>query len=230
MVRLKWGQIGVRTYEAGIDRGVLYPSGSDGVAWPGLVGAEESYPTSTTESKYFDGYKYMTYVGRSDFKLKLSAIGVPTEFAQCIGILEHGKGLYVTQQVPKTFGLSYRTFIGNDTIGINFGYKIHIVYNALATPTTAKHVTLSGGTPDVVQDWVINTIPHRAREYVYFRSGGDQTLIEHLKQIHDSTSHLVIDTQSVGPDGIRYLEDTLYGTDSMRPQLPTPAEVLDLIN
>lgn len=230
MVKLVWDQINNRTYELGVDRGVLYPSGKTGYAWAGLVSVQEIYTGIEADSKYFDGQKYRTYVGKGDFKLKVTSVGTPEALKRAEGIHEHGKGLYVTMQKKEMFGLTYRTLIGNDIRGEDYGYKIHIVYNCIATITGLSTSTITNDVPNVTKTWDLISVPYRAREYAYFRSGGDQTNIEYVKMVYNPVSHLVVDTQAVGPSGIRYLEETLYGTDKTDPHLPKPAEVLELIS
>ena len=151
MPRLVWGQRGTRTYELGVDRGVIYPSGRPGVAWAGLVSVEEIYSGADADSKYFDGRKYMTYVGKGDFRLRIRCFSAPVEFAESEGNVEHGRGLYITSQAKKLVGLSYRTLIGNDTLAEDFGYKIHIVYNAVATRSVFNWETLTDSAPNIAK-------------------------------------------------------------------------------
>lgn len=230
MTRLAWNQPSTRTYEMGIDRCVLYPSGSPGVAWSGITKVQEIYSGVDSNSNYMDGRKYRTTVGRGSYKAKLSAFSAPEEFLTCVGGLELADGLFAMNQPSQLFGLSYRTLIGNDVVATDYGYKIHIVYNVLATPNSFNASTLSDSPEAPVKEWSLSTIPYKEREYAYFRSSGNQTIIEHQRMGYRPTAHMVVDTRAVGPADIQLVEDVLYGTETTEPELPTPSELLELIS
>jgi hypothetical protein len=230
MTRLDWNLPSTRTYERGIDRCVLYVSGKPGVAWPGLTRLEEIYSGVDANSNYMDGRKYRTTLGRANFRAKLSAFSAPEEFSTCVGALEIEPGLFAMNQPSQLFGLSYRTLIGNDVVGSDYGYKVHIIYNALATPGSFKNSTISDAPEAPTKQWTLDTIPHKERDYSYFRSGDDQTTLEHVETKYRPTSHMVVDTRAVGPHDIQLLEDVLYGTETTDPELPTPSELLELIS
>lgn len=230
MTRLVWDQPRTRTYETGIDRGVLYPSGKPGVAWQGLTKLQEIHSGLDVGSNYMDGQKYRTTVGKSDFKAKLSAYSAPEEFYTCLGAMEIGTGLFAMNQQRQLFGLSYRTLIGNDTEFTDYGYKIHLVYNVLATPSSNSHKTITSAAEAIVKEWNLSTIPYKEREFAYFRSGGDQTQIDRQRTVYKATSHMVVDTRAVGPAKVEHLEKVMYGTDLTEPELPTPSELLEIIS
>lgn len=230
MTRIVWDQLRTRTYETGVDRGVLYPTNSPGVSWPGLVRIDENYSGLDVNSRYFDGQKYATSIGKADFGATLAAYSYPEEFAACDGRLEIGSGLFAMQQPRQLFGLSYRTLIGNDTQGNDHGYKIHLVYNVLATPNGIADSTISSDPTPTVLEWTLNTIPYREREFAYFKSGGDQTKIEEQKEVYRPTAHMIVDSRAVGPAKLTHLENVMYGTDLTDPELPTPSELLEIIS
>lgn len=230
MTRIEWDKPGTRTYETGIDRCVLFISGQKGVAWPGVTGFKEVYSGMDVESRHFDGTKYATFVGHRDFEAKLSALSAPEEFAVCDGKLELGEGFYAYNQPREMFGFSYRTLIGNDIRGTDYGYKIHLIYNALAIAKSIKYSTESKNPGLTMLEWDIYTKPYRAREYVYFRSGGDQVPIVEQKVVYRPISQLIVDTTAIGPERIDILEALLYGTGTTEPELPKPAEVLQIIS
>src|SRR3982751_1716156 len=134
MTRLVWDRVGDRVFQTGVNRGVLYPRGQDGVAWNGLTALNESPTGGEAKPFYVDGYKYANKASREEFEGTIEAFTYPPEFDQCEGTAGLGRGLYVGSQRRRPFSLSYRTLIGNDTKGLNYGYKIHLVYNALVSP------------------------------------------------------------------------------------------------
>lgn len=229
MTRVAWDSLSTRTYETGVDRCVIYPSGKPGSPWLGVSKIQEQYPGAEVSDNYLDGTKYRTSVGHTDFKAKLTAFTMPYEFYACDGILEIGNGLFVHDQQREMFGLSYRTLIGNDTIGDSYGYKIHLVYNVLATPTSSSYSTESSSPAITSKEWELATVPYRHREFSYFRSGGNQTRLDRENTVYRPVSHMIVDTRAVGPSNISILEQVLYGTDLTDPELPTPSELLELI-
>ena len=139
MFKLAWNQIGTKTYETGVDRGVLYVRGEDGtypegVAWQGVTNISESPSGAEPSPLYADNIKYLNLMSVEELGATIEAYTYPDEFAECDGSAELSKGISIGQQDRKTFGLCYRTIIGNDTVGNEHGYKIHIIYGALASP------------------------------------------------------------------------------------------------
>lgn len=211
MAALIWGSIGSRYYEAGVDRGVLYLAGIAGVAWPGLVSVTENVSGGEARPYYIDGFKYLNVQGAEEFGATIEAFSAPREFDACDGRKSVAPGLFATQQVRKQFGFSYRTQIGNDVDGVDAGYKLHIVYNALAATPSVTHKTLdASGTPSTMS-WDITT---KAPMFSGARP----------------TAHFVIDSRDVDILVIKQIESILYGTSFTDPRLPSIAELVDLFN
>lgn len=230
MTRIIWDAPSTRTYETGIDRCVIYPSGKPGSPWLGVRKIQEQYSGVETTDKYIEGRKYGTSIRSGEFKAKISSFTRPYEFYPCDGIMEIAKGLFVTDQPREMFGMTYRTLVGNDIVGDSYGYKIHMLYNVVATSVSATYTTDADTTSVTILEWDLNTVPYRQREFSYFRSGGDQTKIDWQKMVYRPVSHMIVDTRAVGPHHISLLEKVLYGTDSTEPELPTPSELLELIS
>lgn len=204
MTRLSWGDVGARLFEAGVDRGVFYPAIGPGVPWNGLLSVKESNDENSQSVIYVDGRRYVTQVSLGTFSAELSAITYPLEFEAYDG---YDEGL--SNQLRNSFDLCYRSIVGNDIEDISFGYKLHLVYNALAEPTDATYSSLnkvSEATPFV---WALSTTPVVTLGY-------------------RPTSHLVIDSTRAYPSSITALEDILYGTTGDQPRMPTMEEVLTL--
>lgn len=212
MTEITWGNYGERYYETGVDRGVLYVPGEDGVAWNGLIAVNESPSGGESTPYYIDGVKYANRPSPEEYEATIEAYTYPDEFALCDGsdLIDHeSKGLFATQQGRKPFSLSYRTRLGNDDLATNFGYKIHIVYNALASPTDKNYQSISDDPEAIPFSWDITTTPILVNETAY-------------------SSHLVIDTQKAWPWAVEAIEKLLYGSEDTPPTLPTPQELIDL--
>lgn len=229
MTRIVWDQFSTRTFQAGVDQCVIYPSGKPGIAWNGVTKIQESIDGATIDPNYLDGRKYRARPGNSSFSLRLSAFSAPEEFYRCLGTVEIRKGLLATEQPKQTFGFSYRTLIGSDRFGTDYEYKIHILYNVVATPLDASYSTMGQTVTPTVREWRFDTVPYFHHEYSYFRSGGDQKEIEVQGSVYAPTSRIVVDTRSVGPASVELLEKVLYGTEETEPEFPTPVEIFELI-
>ena len=203
MTILKWGEDTKRSYEAGVDRGVLYPDNDAGVVWNGLVSMVEATSESEEVSCYLDGIKYYSKRSLGSFSATLEAFTYPDEFSVHDGILNS-----ITRQRRKSFGLCYRTKIGN-AVDSNAGYKIHLVYNALASPTERSYKSLGESEEAILFSWGISTKP---------------ILIPGASV----SSHLVVDTTKAHASTVAALEDILYGTEEILPTLPSPNAILDL--
>jgi len=211
MSRLEWNPVGERRFETGVSHGVLFPRTGPGVAWNGIISVNESVSGGEVESLYFDGVKYLDVIMNEDFQATLDAYSSPREFAACDGSKSLSPGLFATQQPRKTFGLSYRTLIGNDLDGIDFGYKLHIVYNCMASPASRNNQTVSGSVPTpATRSWTINAVPPEASTF-------------------KPTAHFVIDSTLVNRFMLEDLESYLYGRDGQEPTLPTQSEVIDML-
>lgn len=208
MTRLVWDVIGERLFETGIDRGVLYVD-DVGYPWSGIVSVDEAPSGGEARSYYLDGIKYLNLPDKEEFKATLQAYYSPKEFDACDGVGLIHSGLRATQQRRKSFGLTYRTRIGNDINSSSHGYKIHILYNALAAPSRRTYST-ENATPQVaLLGWDLTTKPVPIPDLAY-------------------SSHLVVDSTEAPTSSLAELEDILYGSDSTTPRLPTPDEVAAL--
>lgn len=209
MYNLNWHEPGTRLYNAGVDRGVLYIPGQDGVAWSGLISVAEAPEGGDRQAYYMDGVRYLNLSGSEEFRATLSAFYSPPEFDQCDGSAEIVPGYSATQQVRKPFGLSYRTAIGND-ISEGHGYKLHLVYNALAAPSSKTYSTKDESANVDPLVWDLSTTP-----------------ITHPGI--SPTAHFVLDSRIAPSWRMKQVERYLYGTDTTPARLPLPATILELV-
>lgn len=209
MAQLTWDTVGNRFYESGVDRGVLYVDDA-GVPWNGLTAIDESPSGGEARPFYIDGVKYLNLAAQEEFEATVTAYYSPEEFDQCDGIGMLVEGLTAGQQRRKSFGLSYRTKIGNDTVGADFGYKIHIIYNALVAPTAHNYATVSDSVDIPLLSWPISTKPVPVPGMM-------------------RSAHLVVDSTKVSRASLEEIEKVLYGTELTPASLPTPAELVDII-
>jgi hypothetical protein len=209
MTRLNWDVVGGRLYEMGIDRGVLYVGTNPGVAWSGLTSVVERPSIAAPKAFYLDGIKYLEYSAPEEFEATINAFTYPDEFAVCDGNVQGFNGLFFTQQRRVPFGFSYRTLIGNDRSETTFGYKIHIVYNALATPSQRSFNTMNPSIEPMDFSWAITT---RAPALTGFKR----------------TAHIIIDSRSASPLTLGIIEDILYGSESESPRLPDLDELIEI--
>jgi len=206
---ISWHQSGDKVYEAGLDRGVLYVEGIDGVAWNGLVSVEE-INNNESEPVYWDGVKINDLVTLGDFSGRISAYTYPEEFELCEGMVRDQRGVYLTDQPITRFGLSYRTLVGEGNADLTTGYKIHCLYNLTAKPSTITRSTLSlDGVPLNFQ-WDITAIP----EYL---------------EGHRPSAHLIIDSREIDQYLLADIEDILYGDDARNASLPSMRALTSLI-
>lgn len=211
MSRIEWNKAGERFFEAGVDRGVLYPRLGPGVPWNGLTAVGESTSGGELESLYFDGVKYLDVVSAEDFQADLSAYAAPAEFAASDGQKVLSPGLFVAHQPRATFGLCYRTLKGNDLVGEEYGYKLHLVYNCTAAPSSKSNVTIGANTAPGTRSWTIHTVPPPASTF-------------------RPTAHIVLDSNLVDPYAMEQVEAVLYGHDGADPYLPTVAEIVGILD
>jgi hypothetical protein len=206
---LEWDKIGERYYETGIDHGVLYLKDGRSVPWNGLRSVEEGSDTENS-SFYLDGVKYLHRVTPGDFSGKLTAITYPDEFEEVVGTVEVGPGMYYYNQAPKMFDLSYRTRIGNDVDGTDHGYKLHVLYNLIATADPATYSSLNEQVQPIEFGWTLNGTPP-------FVTG------------HRPTVHVCIDSRDADPAILSTIEGILYGSDISNPRLPPLDELTGLM-
>lgn len=209
MSQLVWNAVGQRLHDIGVDRGVLYID-NVGHPWNGLVSVEESPSGGDAQPFYIDGVKYLNRAAKEEFEATISAFYSPVEFDQCDGINSPVPGLYSSQQRRKPFGLSYRSKIGNDVDGVDHGYKIHIIYNALVAPTSRSYSTINDGIDVPLLSWAISTkpipIPGMMR-----------------------SAHLVIDSTTASATALTSIENLLYGSASDPSTLPTPEQIIGIL-
>jgi len=208
MSRVTWADPGTRFYETGVDRTVLYVN-NVGVAWSGVKSISESPTGGAAKPYYMDGIKYLNIAGKEEFEATIEAMGSPTEFAPCDGRQAINNGLFAHQQPRKAFSLSYRTLVGNDTVGQAFGYKIHLVYNALAAPTDRQYSTTGDSSDPTMKSWALTTLPPS---------------LTGMKP----TAHFVIDSRSTPKGLLKAIEDILYGSDAADPRMPLVSELITM--
>lgn len=211
MPRLSWGVLGERYYETGVDRGVLYVDEANGVAWNGLISVTETPSGGDPRPYYLDGIKFLNCPSAEEYEAAIKAFSSPPEFDDVDGTVPIYIGLFATHQRRKSFGLTYRTKLGNDVDGVDHGYKIHLIYNALAAPSDQANSTISNSSKPVEFNWVITTTPSLGSGY-------------------KPTAHLVIDSRMIGNTLLDRIEDILYGSDVASPTLPTTEELMALFS
>lgn len=217
MAKLVWDKTGDRLYETGVKNGVLYipTSGvySKGVAWNGLTAVTESPSGAEATALYADDIKYLSLMSTEEFGATIEAYTYPDEFAACDGSAELADGVMIGQQKRSTFGMCYKTTIGNDTEGNDHGYKLHIIYGALAKPSERAYATINDSPEAITFSWEITTTPVNV-------TGAKPT------------ASLVIDSTKADPSKLAALEDILYGKDGEpgnEPRLPLPDEIKTLM-
>ena len=214
MPKLVWDEVGKRFYETGVSHGVLYlqsESGAyeGGVAWNGLTAVTESPSGAEANPLYADNIKYLNLMSNEEFGCTIEAYTYPEEFAQCNGESSLAPGVIIGQQKRKTFGFCYRTAIGNDIDGSDHGYKIHLVYGALASPSERAYTTINDSPEAMTLSWEITTTPVNVTGF-------------------KPTAHLEFDSTKIDAEKLAELEEILYGgTDAAR--MPLPDEVVELI-
>jgi hypothetical protein len=221
MTKLQWDQVGARRYETGVDHGVLYIPNNVGVydigySWNGLTTLTESPSGAESNPQFADNIKYLNLVSAEEFGGTIEAFTYPEEFAQCDGTAEPEPGVAVGQQTRKLFGLSYRSRVGNDLLGTDYGYKLHLVYNCLAAPSEKAFATVNDSPEAIGFSWQFSTTP-----LAIGTVGGID---------YKPAATITIDSTKVDADALLALEDFLYGTSGTDPSLPQPVDVLGLFS
>jgi hypothetical protein len=214
MSKLVWDEMGKRLYETGVKMGVLYPwqnSGlySKGVAWNGLTTVTESPSGAEASPQYADDIKYLNLISAEEFGATIEAFTYPDEFAVCDGSLEIETGVIIGQQSRKSFGLSYRTTLGNDVDGTDHGYKLHLIYGALAAPSEKGYATINDSPEAITFSWEVTTTPVAVTGF-------------------KPTASLVIDSTKVDSAKLAALELILYGNTGVDARLPLPDEIASI--
>lgn len=211
MTKLVWNRAGERFYETGVDRGVLYVSNQAGVAWNGLVSVTETPSGGEVTAQYAGNSKYINQTGLEEFGGTIEAFTYPEEFEACDGTLSMD-GLSVSQQGRSPFGFSYRTLLGNDIEGAKHGYKIHLVYNAMAVPTEIEYSSTDDAPEALTFSWEFTTTPIDPMSAMMGNT--------HLKPF----SHVSIDSRKTDPGLMVRIENYLYGTKT------EPARMFSLVD
>jgi hypothetical protein len=209
MAKLSWDNVGERKFEYGIDRGVLYLDTNVGVAWNGLTEVTEKIESAEITPLYFDGRKYLDYVGPEESSLSIKAYTYPDEFLEYDGIGNDNNKIFFTGQGRKAFGLSYRSRIGSDT-NQDLGYKIHIIYNITAVPSDISRETVSDSIDAMEFEWDARTRPE-------------------VVNGHRATAHVIIDSTKVPSNILLFVENILYGSDVASPQIIPPDVLSDIL-
>ena len=217
MSKIVWDKTGERFYETGVKNGVLYiPTGgvySKGVAWNGLTAVTESPFGAEATPLYADDIKYLNLMSNEEFGATIEAYTYPDEFAECDGSASIATGVMIGQQNRKTFGLSYRTALGNDTVGNDYGYKLHLIYGALAAPSEKGYATINDSPEAITFSWEVTTTPVSVTGF-------------------KPTASITIDSTKADPAKLAALEKILYGSDdapATEPRLPLPDEIATLM-
>jgi len=221
MTKILWDQVGDRLYETGVDRGVLYIPNNLGVydtgyAWNGLTTVTETPSGADSNPSYADNIKYLNLLSIEEFGGTIEAYTYPDAFAQCDGSATLQAGITIGQQARKTFGLSYRTLIGNDVDATSHGYKLHIVYGALASPSERAYASINDSPSAIDFSWDFTTVP---------------LAVGTINGVaYKPVALMTIDSTKVNATALADLEDLLYGTAGTDPSLPTPGDVYTLFS
>ena len=214
MSKLVWDQTGERFYETGVKNGVLYVQVDGaypkGVVWNGLTAVTESPSGAEVTPLYADDVKYLNLMSAEEFAATIEAYTYPEEFEQCDGSASLAEGITIGQQARKPFGMCYRTALGNDVAGDAYGYKIHIIYGALAAPSEKAYATINDSPEAITFSWEVSTTPVSVTG-------------------HKPTATVVIDSTKVDASKLAELEAILYGSDSEEARLPLPDEIVELM-
>lgn len=214
MSKLVWDQIGERYYETGVDRGVVYPMDNGaypaGAAWNGLTNVTLSPSGAEASPLYANNHKYLNLMSVEELGGTIEAYTYPDEFAECDGSAALATGVRIGQQKRKQFGFCFRTLIGNDTEGTAAGYKLHLVYGALASPSEQANATVNDSPEARTMSWEFTTTPVEVEG-------------------HEPTASIEIDSTKVDAAKLKLLEDALYGTADKEAYLPLPSEVVTII-
>ena len=215
MSKIVWDQTGERLYETGVKNGVLYLQGeggvyNKGVAWNGLTAVTESPSGAEATPLYADDIKYLNLISTEEFGATIEAYTYPDEFAECDGSASIADGVYIGQQTRKTFGLSYRTVIGNDVDMNNHGYKLHLIYGALAAPSEKAYASINDSPEAITFSWEVTTTPVN---------------VTGMKP----TASVTIDSTKCDKAKLAALEAILYGGETEAARLPLPDEIATLM-
>lgn len=214
MFKLSWDKVGERLYETGVDRGVVYPQVGGaypkGAAWNGLINTTLSPSGAEPTPLYANNKKYLNLMSVEELGFSIEAYMYPDEFGECNGEKELAPGVRVGQQKRTPFGYTFRNLIGNDSDGTAYGYKLHLIYGALASPSENANATVNDSPEAKTMSWECSTTPVEVTGF-------------------EPTSHIEIDSTQVDAEKLAALEAVLYGSGETDARLPLPDEVAELI-
>ena len=215
MSKLVWDATGERKYETGVRNGVLYVMAEGGtypkgVAWNGLTAVTESPSGAEATALYADDTKYLNLISAEEFGATIEAYTYPDEFAECDGSATLAAGVTIGQQPRKTFGMSYRTVYGNDVNNESYGYKLHLIYGAVAAPSEKAYATINDSPEAITFSWEVKTTPVNVTG-------------------HKPTASLTIDSTKVDQAKLTKIEEILYGKDEVEARLPLPDEIIQIM-
>ena len=215
MAKMEWDKTGERLWETGVEQAALFlldEAGAygNGEAWNGLIGVTESPSGAEPTALWANDKKYGELLSTEEFGGSIEAYTYPDGFKACNGEAEIAPGVTISQQTRKTFGMAYKTLVGNDVVGTKYGYKLHLVYGAKAAVSEKANQTISDSPEAMTMSWEFSTTPVAVEGF-------------------EPTSHLVINSKTVAPEKLAALEAKIYGSEDTEPSLPLPNEVLELI-
>lgn len=213
--KLVWDQTGERRYETGVNQCALYPQSSTGTypmgyAWNGITAVTESPSGAEATPLYADNIKYLNLMSAEDFGATIEAYTYPKEFEACDGSASIAEGVSIGQQPRQAFGLCYKTILGNDTENNKYGYKLHIIYGALAAPSEKAFSTVNDSPEAITFSWELTTTPVTVAGF-------------------EPTATIIIDSTKANAEKLAALETILYGSDAADPRLPLPDEIATLM-
>ena len=231
MARATWDQVGEKRYELGVDHGMVYVMKAmnygKGVPWNGLTAVNENPSGAESNKSYADNIEYANILSAEEFGATIEAFTAPDEFKECDGFSQPVAGVFIGQQNRTKFGFSYRTKLGNDTEDQDFGYQIHIIYGAQASPSERSRSTINENPELMTLSWEVSTTPVPVPGY-------------------KPTAHLIFDSTILSAEQMKKIEDILYGTDGETvppteeggeptttggtdPKLPMPKEIIEIL-
>lgn len=213
--KLVWDKTGERLYETGVEQCALFPQDETGaypkgVAWNGITNVTESPSGAEPTKLYANNRVYGTLMSAEELGGTIEAYMFPDEFAECDGSTSIVPGVKIMQQPRKAFGLAYKTLIGNDVVGTNYGYKLHIIYNALASPSEKAHATVNDSPEADTMSWEFSTTPVNVAGY-------------------KPSASMEFDSTTTDAAKLAALEAIIYGSDDIEPRLPFPDEIIELM-
>lgn len=215
MAKIVWDESGKRLYETGVKNGVLYIQDetgayNKGVAWNGLTAVTESPSGAEATPLYADDIKYLELFSAEEFGATIEAYTYPEEFEACDGSASLGTGVTIGQQDRKTFGLCYRTVLGNDVKSNEYGYKLHLIYGAKAAPSEKGYQTINDSPEAITFSWEVTTTPVNVAGF-------------------KPTASVTIDSTKIDPEKLKKIEDMLYGEGATEAKLPLPDELKTIL-